>query len=627
MPIHRARAALKSPVVLSSPNPSPKLGSELWALANMQSGLDYNSTQLAPSITANSTAQTLKTRINMGDLSNQDQTYRLEFDYDLSTINTGGWGGISLLLTDSAANLITGTTQQRVVNKESPRTAGHYILDFKPRSVGTTYFELRLEVANNATAGTLSVSNVSLRQTGDVTRPLLVSKEFSTGNFPLVYWQHREDKTGTWKSSQVAFQADGSLANAYGSMTGYPSDAPWRWDPADPDFVRASHQVTEKVGSQEELNAGAISLRALNNDQIIEVWNGTGWELRGNTHGGEFARSAATYKIDRGAGLVPWALEHGLDPAWRFQVGLPTEMRRTVDGTTPFCNVDHTFTIFRDGVVRCDRTTTFLVDTRVRAYFEWMSSHDIATPYLGGVGGGGGADPFATIDTHPKVATPAAPTVTTTAVGGSLAAATYSYRVAALSAYGETLASPAATVATTGTTSTTTVSWTAVTGATGYVVYGRKAGVERLLGRTLGTSWTDDGSAVPTVASSVVSTARLYNNTIALDSAHSTDASWAVFFEPRTGWCCGNIWDRGARERPLVSAVRSRIEAGSGIQKIYANLYWTGGVADVVIPAGTAWSAKHYSCVYLPFDSAKYHREISARAADLSALADLYPSV
>lgn len=605
---------------------SPTLGAEMWTLANMQTGGGYNSTSLAPSITANSTAQTLKTRINMGTLANQDQTYRLEFDYDLSTINAGGWGGISLLLTDSASNLIGGTTQQRVVNRESPRVAGRFIFDFKPRSGGTTYFEVRLEVANNATAGTLSISNVSLRLTGDVTRPMLVSKEFSTGSFPLVYWQQREAATGIWKTAALAFQSDGSLPNAYGSVSGAPTDAPWRWDPADPEFARPALSVIDRPGNQEELNAGYTSLRAMNNDQIIEVWNGTTWELRGNTHGGEFARGAATYKIDQGAGFVPWALTHGLDPVWRFQVSIPTEMRRSVDGTTPFCNVDHTFTVFRDGMIRCDRTTTFLVATRVKSYFEWMSSHDTATPYLGRIGKG--AEPFASIDTHPKVSTPATPTVTTATTGGTLAAGTYSYRVAALSAYGETVASTAATVTTTGTTSTATISWTSVASATGYAVYGRVAGVERLLGRTVTTSWTDDGMAVSTTPPLVASTAWLYNNSTALDSAHSTDASWAVFREPRNGWCYGNIYDRESPlSRPQVAQVRTRLEAGSAIQKNYANLCWSGGVDDITIPAGTAWSATHYSYTYLPFDPAQYHREIAIRAASLSALGALYPSI
>lgn len=151
--------------------------------------------------------------------------------------------------------------------------------------------------------------------------------------------------------------------------------------------------------------------------------------------------------------------------------------------------------------------------------------------------------------------------------------------------------------------------------------------MERLLGRTAGTSWVDDGSAVGTTAPVTFSTARLYNSTIALDSAHSTDASWAVFHEPRTGWCYGNIYDRESPlSRSQVAEVRSRLEAGSAIQKNYANLYWAGGVDDVTIPAGTAWTATHYSFAYLPFDPEQYHREIAIRAANLAALGDLYPT-
>ena len=77
--------------------------------------------------------------------------------------------------------------------------------------------------------------------------------------------------------------------------------------------------------------------------------------------------------------------------------------------------------------------------------------------------------------------------------------------------------------------------WSAVTNATGYAIYGRVAGVERMIARTTLLTWTDDGSIAPsTTPPQTVSTARLYNSTIALDSATSTDASWAVWLEPAT---------------------------------------------------------------------------------------------
>jgi hypothetical protein len=91
--------------------------------------------------------------------------------------------------------------------------------------------------------------------------------------------------------------------------------------------------------------------------------------------------------------------------------------------------------------------------------------------------------------------------VTTAPTGGSLAAASYSYRISALSAAGETLASLPGTVTSTGATSVNTVSWTAVPGATGYKVYGRTTGAELLMA-TLGLvlTYADTGAVTPTGA-------------------------------------------------------------------------------------------------------------------------------
>lgn len=94
--------------------------------------------------------------------------------------------------------------------------------------------------------------------------------------------------------------------------------------------------------------------------------------------------------------------------------------------------------------------------------------------------------------------------VTTATTGGTLAAGTYAYRVTALNANGETLASAEVTVTTTGTTSKNTVTWAAVVApanvaaVTGYRIYGRATGTEQLLATVgLVTSWTDDGSLTP----------------------------------------------------------------------------------------------------------------------------------
>ena len=98
---------------------------------------------------------------------------------------------------------------------------------------------------------------------------------------------------------------------------------------------------------------------------------------------------------------------------------------------------------------------------------------------------------------------PDAPTLSTVSSGGTLADATYYYKIAATSASGESLPSTEASIATTGGgTSKVTLSWTSVAGATGYKIYrGSSSGGEQLLA-TVGavTTYTDDGSLTPSGA-------------------------------------------------------------------------------------------------------------------------------
>jgi hypothetical protein len=103
--------------------------------------------------------------------------------------------------------------------------------------------------------------------------------------------------------------------------------------------------------------------------------------------------------------------------------------------------------------------------------------------------------------------TPVISSVTTATVGGTIAAGLSSYRVAAVNAYGNTLASAAQTVTSTGATSANTINWTAVvapagaSAVTGYQVFGRTGGSELLLASAgLVTTWVDTGSLAPTGA-------------------------------------------------------------------------------------------------------------------------------
>lgn len=78
-------------------------------------------------------------------------------------------------------------------------------------------------------------------------------------------------------------------------------------------------------------------------------------------------------------------------------------------------------------------------------------------------------------------APPTGLTVTGSASGGALPAATYYYTVTAVNAAGQTTGSTESSVTTTGTTSSVTLSWTPVTGATSYNIYrGTSPGAENV---------------------------------------------------------------------------------------------------------------------------------------------------
>lgn len=103
-----------------------------------------------------------------------------------------------------------------------------------------------------------------------------------------------------------------------------------------------------------------------------------------------------------------------------------------------------------------------------------------------------------------NLATIATPTTTQAATGGTLIAATYSYKVTVVGKQGEYVPSTASTgiVVSAGTTNVVTVNWTAVAGAIGYKVYGRTGAAFNLIA-TVGANvltYADTGAVTPDVA-------------------------------------------------------------------------------------------------------------------------------
>lgn len=123
----------------------------------------------------------------------------------------------------------------------------------------------------------------------------------------------------------------------------------------------------------------------------------------------------------------------------------------------------------------------------------------LAAPFNGGgafIGSDGNSTLLAST-TGDLLSVPVLNAPSTATTGGTLAAATYYYKITALNAAGETIASNEVSQVTTGTTSTVTLTWAAISGATGYRVYrGTAAGLENAYyapGNV--TTFTDTGAA------------------------------------------------------------------------------------------------------------------------------------
>ena len=120
---------------------------------------------------------------------------------------------------------------------------------------------------------------------------------------------------------------------------------------------------------------------------------------------------------------------------------------------------------------------------------------------------------------------------TFTAGVGSLANATYYYRVVAMSLVGNTLPSTETSLAIT--TGGVNVKWTALAGATGYKIYGRSTGAELYMATVPAnvTSWLDDGSITPAGAlpTALVTTVVLPAEAAFVQSARIVTATTAGF--------------------------------------------------------------------------------------------------
>ncbi|MBA2751596.1 MAG: baseplate J/gp47 family protein [Actinobacteria bacterium] len=118
---------------------------------------------------------------------------------------------------------------------------------------------------------------------------------------------------------------------------------------------------------------------------------------------------------------------------------------------------------------------------------------------------------------------PTGVTATPSASGGTLASGTYYYKVSALNALGETIASAEVSAVVVGPTGSVSIAWGAVTGATSYRIYrGTAAGAENTYYTDAATPFVDTGAA------GTAGTPRTTNGTSALTGCTGGTALYAI---------------------------------------------------------------------------------------------------
>lgn len=191
------------------------------------------------------------------------------------------------------------------------------------------------------------------------------------------------------------------------------------------------------------------------------------------------------------------------------------------------------------------------------------------------------------------VATPV--NATFTPGSGTLGTATYFYRVSAINANGETLASAETSLAITGPAGVN-VNWTAVTGATGYRIYGRTTGAEQFIG-AVGSSTTtflDNGSITPSGALPGANTTAV-NGALLIDVVNFKGRAFYVEKNSQRVWYAqagsfqgfltkldlSTITQKGGY---LIQALTWTRDSGDGVDDYMAFIFSTG---EVLVYQGT----------------------------------------
>ena len=223
---------------------------------------------------------------------------------------------------------------------------------------------------------------------------------------------------------------------------------------------------------------------------------------------------------------------------------------------------------------------------------------------------------FANTDTE-YLSAPSGLVATGSTTGGTLAAATYYYKVTALNGSGETTGSTEVSVTTTGTTSSVALTWTAVPGATSYRIYrGTAAASENVYYTSTSNSFTDTGAANTGGTVPVSNTASLTGNSMALIGAvRAVNSDTSITLDkvsPYTATAKAYTLQsiRGVYPKVTVGRITADVNAnvvnggntkfrsqglGSGVWNLYRadDLAWIGRVGTVAsetsLASGACW--------------------------------------
>lgn len=171
---------------------------------------------------------------------------------------------------------------------------------------------------------------------------------------------------------------------------------------------------------------------------------------------------------------------------------------------------------------------------------------------------------------------------------GTLGTATYYYRISAINANGETLASTETSLAITGPAGVN-VNWVAVTGATGYKVYGRSTGAELLIATVgLVTTYLDSGAITPSGALPAANTTAV-DGTLLIDVMNFKGRAFYVERDSQRVWYAqagsfqgvltkfdfSTITQRGGTLTQIINWTR---DSGDGVDSYFAAIFSTGEV-------------------------------------------------